>query len=389
MDGSRVRDIAVVTVGRSDWGIYLPVLKGISNHPQLRLRILVSGMHLAAEYGRTDRDIRAAGFEIWEAIESLVASDTPEAIAKSIGLGTIGFAQAFSRSRPDILMVLGDRFDMLPAGLAAVPFNIPIAHLHGGEVTEGAMDDVFRHALSKMSHLHFVSTEEHAARLRQMGEEAWRITVSGAPAIDGICRAPLMSPDELAATFGVNPDEPMLLVTYHPVTREYSETEFQITALLDALSRMQYQCVFTYPNADTCGRIIIEKIEAFSQTYPRCRVVKNAGQRGYWSLMSAAAVVVGNSSSGILEAPSFRVPVVNIGTRQRGRTQASNVINCGYESDEIHKALLEALSRDFRESLRDVRNPYGDGSAASRIVERLAEVDLGPVLVTKHFVDKV
>lgn len=385
-----MREIAVVTVGRSDWGIYLSLLRSIEAHPDLRLRIIASGMHLSPEFGFTVRDIEAAGFEVFERVESLLASDTPEGIAKSMGVGVLGFAQLFSRYRPDILVVMGDRFDMLPAALAALPFRIPIAHLHGGEVTEGVIDEAIRHALSKMSHLHFVATEQYADRLRLMGEEHWRILVSGTPALDGIAQTPLMSEEEIQEWFGIDPRSPVLLVTYHPVTLEGDHTEQQVGQLLEALEKNGLPCLFTYPNADPGGRIIIERIEGYCQAHhPSSRIIKNAGQRGYWSLMRVVSAMVGNSSSGIIEAPSFGLPVVNVGNRQRGRVQARNVINCGYDREEIFQALQKALAEDYRKGLRGMANPYGDGHAAERIVSRLEHVELGKTLVVKRFVDPI
>nr|MBI3612712.1 UDP-N-acetylglucosamine 2-epimerase (hydrolyzing) [Nitrospirota bacterium] len=382
-----MREIAVVTVGRSDWGIYLPLLRSIKAHHDLRLRIIASGMHLSPEFGLTVRDIEAAGFEVFERVESLLASDTPEGIAKSMGVGVLGFAQLFSRYRPDILVVLGDRFDMLPAALAALPFRIPIAHLHGGEVTEGVIDEAIRHTLSKMSHLHFVATEQYADRLRRMGEEHWRILVSGTPALDGIAQTPLMSEEKIQEWFGIDPRSPVLLVTYHPVTLEGDHTEQQVGQLLEALEKYGLPCLFTYPNADPGGRIIIERIEGYCQAHPSSRIIKNAGQRGYWSLMGVVSAMVGNSSSGIIEAPSFGLPVVNIGNRQKGRIQARNVINCGYRQDEISEAIRKALEPTFRAGLRALVNPYGDGHAAERIAARLAEVQLNDELLHKRFTD--
>lgn len=387
MDGRGIRDIAIVTVGRSDLGIYLPLLRAIQANPKLCLRVLVSGMHLSPEFGLTVREVEAAGFEVFERIESLVSSDTPGGIAKSIGLGVLGFAQLFSRYRPDILVLLGDRFDMLPAAVAALPFRTPIAHLHGGEVTEGAMDEEIRHSITKMSHLHFVSNEQYAKRLRQMGEEEWRIQVSGSPSLDSIKTAELMSSQEVLSAFGIDPKAPSLLVTYHPVTLEAEGTECHITNLLGALEKVDVQCLFTYPNADTNARMIIKNIKGYCATHPRSRVVKTAGQRGYYSLMKSVSAMVGNSSSGIIEAASFELPVVNIGNRQRGRIQARNVINCGYQQDEIYEAIREGLKPTFKAGLRGLSNPYGDGHAVERIVKRLTEVELDKKLLLKRFID--
>jgi len=382
-----MREIAVVTVARSDFGIYLPLLKAIRANPDLRLRILVSGTHLSPEFGLTVREIEEAGLEIFERIESLIASDTPAAIAKSIGLGVLGFAQLFSRYKPDILMVLGDRFDMLPAAIAALPFRIPIAHIHGGEVTEGVIDEAIRHSLAKMSHLHFVAIEPYAQRLRQMGEEDWRIVVSGALSLDLIRSSKLLSAEQILKRFGIDVRKPSLLVTYHPVTLEVEDTERQITHLLEALGKLDVPCLFTYPNADTHGSFIIHAIEDYCQTHPQSTVVENAGQQEYWSLMARVSAMVGNSSSGIIESASFALPVVNVGSRQAGRIRPRNVIDCGYERDEILQAIRQAIDPEFRAGLGDLSNSYGDGHAAERIIQRLATIRLGRKLLVKRFVD--
>ena len=383
-----MRMIGVVTVARSDYGIYLPLLRKIQADPDLRLHLLVTGMHLSPEFGLTVEAIEADGFEIGDRVEMLLSSDTPEGIAKSMGLGTIGFAQVYARFRPDILVVLGDRFEMHAAALTALPFKIPVAHIHGGEVTQGAIDDALRHSMTKLSHLHFVSTPEYAQRVIQMGEEPWRVIVSGAPSLDNLHSIRLLTREELAARFGLHLDEtPFLLVTFHPVTLEYEQTEWQVTGLLAALEACGLPVVFTLPNADTSGRIIIRMIEEFVQTCASARIVDNFGIQGYFSLMSLAAAMVGNSSSGIIEAASFELPVVNIGARQHGRVRGANVIDVGYERAEIVEGIKKAVLTEFRESLRELVNPYGCGQTSDKIVERLKKVVLDDRLVTKRFCD--
>ena len=382
-----MRTIGVVSVGRSDYGIYLPILRAIEADPSLRLHLIISGMHLSPEFGLTANIIESDGFEIGERVEMLLSSDTPQAISKSMGLGLIGFAQAYARLRPDILLVLGDRFEMHAAALAALPFKIPIAHIHGGEVTEGAIDDALRHSITKLSHLHFVSTQEYARRIEQLGEEPWRIMVSGAPSLDNLHQLELLSKDALAAKFALRLAPPPLLVTFHPVTLEYEETEWQISELLAALDASQMPVVFTMPNADTSGRVIIRMIEHFVETHESAQIADNLGTQAYFSMMSLAAAMVGNSSSGIIEAASFKLPVVNIGTRQQGRVQPANVIDVGYQREAILKGIRKALQPAFRESLRNLVNPYGEGNAAVKIVEHLREVVLDGRLVTKKFHD--
>ena len=382
-----MRTIAAVTVARSDYGIYLPILRRIQTDPDLRLYLLVSGMHLSPEFGLTVKTIEADGFEIGERVQMLLAADTPEAIAKSLGLAVIGFAQAYARRRPDILLVLGDRFDMYAAALAALPFTIPVAHIHGGELTEGAIDDALRHSLTKVSHLHFTATEEYARRVRQLGEEPWRITVSGAPALDQLRTMRLLTRAELAKGHAVDLTAAPLLVTWHPTTLEYEQVQWQTRELLAALAEAALPVLFTLPNADTNGRLIIRLIEEYVLTHGSAQKVDNLGTQAYWSVMAVAAAMVGNSSSGLIEAPSFKLPVVNVGTRQKGRLRAANVIDVGYERTAIAEGIRRATTSDFRAGLHGLVNPYGDGAAAERIVARLKSVETGDRLIRKTFCD--
>ena len=382
-----MRSIGVVSVGRSDYGIYLPILRRMQAEPDLKLALFVSGMHLSPDFGLTVRAIEADGFEIAERVEMLVASDTPQGIAKSIGLGVIGFSQAFARSRPDILVILGDRFDMYAAAVAALPFQIPVAHIHGGEVTYGAIDDALRHSMTKLSHLHFVSTQTYKQRVEQLGEEPWRITVSGAPGLDHLHSLQFLTAAELERRYHLLLDPPPLLVTFHPVTLEYEQVEWQVDELLSALEASDLPVVFTMPNADTGNSVVRKKIIEFSETHSRIWRLDNLGTQAYFSMMKHAAAMVGNSSSGIIEAASFKLPVVNIGSRQGGRIRAANVIDAGYDHQEIQHAIQKATAPAFREALRDLQNPYGDGQAAERIVECLKTVRLDERLLAKRFFD--
>jgi UDP-N-acetylglucosamine 2-epimerase (non-hydrolysing)/GDP/UDP-N,N'-diacetylbacillosamine 2-epimerase (hydrolysing) len=382
-----MRTIGVVTVARSDYGIYLPILRMIQRQADLALHLIVSGMHLSPEFGQTITNIKQDGFVIGDQFEMLLSSDSPEGVAKSTGLGVIGFAQSYARLRPDLLLVLGDRTEMLAAAVAALPFNIPLAHIHGGEVTEGAIDEVIRHSITKMSHLHFASTEQYGARLIQMGEERWRVHISGAPGLDNIRTLELYSSSELAEIIGHSFSRAPLLVTFHPVTREVGDTVYHIAELMAALGRVDHPIVFTYPNADTSGRSIIQAIEQFVGEHANATVVANLGTRTYFSLLNCAAAMIGNSSSGIIEAPSFRLPVVNIGNRQQGRVQGRNVINADYDRASILSAIDEATSRSFKATLVDMTNPYGDGTAAERIVDLLRTIPLDNRLLKKRFVD--
>jgi len=379
-----VRTIGVVTGARSEYGLLFPLLKAISSDSALRLKLFVTGMHLSPDFGLTLREIER-DFEITERVEMLVASDTPEAISKSIGLGMIGFAQTYTHHRPDILLVLGDRFEILAAVTAALPFAIPVAHIAGGEATEGAIDDAIRHSISKMSHLHFVSLDEYRRRLIQMGEEPWRITISGEPGLDNLSAIPDLSTDELEQRIGMSLDPATLLVTFHPVTLEFGQGESQIGELLAALDVVGMPVVFTAPNADTEGRIIVRRIQEFVQQHPNSRLVTSLGTAAYFSMMRRSAAMVGNSSSGIIEAASFELPVVNIGSRQRGRFFPRNVIHCEPSAKAIETVIRRAVSLEFRSGLQGLVNPYGDGKAAPKIIKVLKAVPLDGTLLKKPF----
>jgi len=383
-----MRSIGVVTTSRADYGVYLPILKRLSREPQLDMRLFVTGMHLSPDFGRTVESIEKDGFEIQEKVEMLLASDTPEGVAKSMGLGTLGFAQAFSRWKPDFLVVLGDRFEMYAAVVAALPFKIPIAHIHGGELTEGGIDEALRHSITKMSHLHFVATEEYSRRVIQMGEEPWRVIISGAPSLDNLKEFVPLSPAELEARVGMAlPERGFLLVTFHPVTLEFERAGEQIDNLLAALAMIDMPVVFTHPNADTAGREVKNRIREFVDKTPSARALENLGTRGYFSLMARAGAMVGNSSSGLLEAPSFKLPVVNVGTRQRGRVRAANVIDCDCKKEEIVDSLNRAISHEFRDSIKGLINPYGDSNASEYIFIRLINTPLDEKLIVKRFFD--
>ncbi len=382
-----VRTIGVVTVARSDYGIYLPVLRKIQADAALKLKLIVAGMHLSPEFGLTVDGIENDGFEVGARIEMLLSSDMPEGIAKSMGVGTLGFAQFYAGSPPDILVVLGDRFEMLAATVAALPFAIPVAHIHGGESTEGLIDEPIRHSITKMSHLHFASTPHYANRIMQMGEEPWRVAVSGAPGLDNLYAMDLLPSDEIERLIGMPLQPSPLLVTYHPVTLEYEDTSSHISELLAALEETGLPVVFTCPNADTQGRLIIKAIDRYVEAHENACVVTNLGTQAYFSLMKYAAAMVGNSSSGIIEAASFQLPVVNIGNRQRGRIHERNVLQVGYERSSILNAIRQVTASAFRRSLDNLQNPYGGGKSAQRIVQTLRDVPLDRKLILKRFYD--
>jgi UDP-N-acetylglucosamine 2-epimerase (non-hydrolysing)/GDP/UDP-N,N'-diacetylbacillosamine 2-epimerase (hydrolysing) len=387
-DRLNMRTIAVATVGRSDYGIYLPVLREIDRQPDLKLTVVAGGMHFSPEFGMTVLSLEHDGFDVAERVEVRATSDSPVAVAEAIGLGIAGFAQAYARCRPDLLVVLGDRYEMHAAALAALPLGIPTAHIHGGELAEGAIADALRHCITKLSHLHFVSTETYARRIVQLGEEPWRVFVTGAPSLDNLRTFEPLSRAEVEARVGMALDTAPLLVTYHPVSLEPAGAElWQMAELFAALRDSGRPLVFTLPNADAGGLAIAEMIGAFVEREPGARLVANAGTTLYFSLMSCAAAMVGNSSSGLIEAASFGLPVVNIGSRQSGRVRADNVIDVNYDRYAIAGGIRRALEPPFRDRLREMLNPYGRGVAAQDIVHVLRTVPLDARLLHKRFFD--
>lgn len=382
-----MRTIAVVTVGRSDFGIYRPILRAIQQAPDLALRLLVSGMHLSPEFGYTVDAIEEEGFHVDERLDMLLSSDRPEGASISMGLGVVGFGQSFARARPDILLVLGDRFEMYAAVIAALPFRIPVAHIAGGEVTEGAIDDAIRHCITKLSHLHFVSTQPYAERVIRLGEEPWRVSVAGAPGLDNLASVEISDFETLRASLGLEIEQPFIMATYHPATLNDMSPSAQIAEVFAAIDSRDVPVVFTMPNADPGGRLIWDQIREFAKGRPNVHHVENLGTQAYFSMMATSALMLGNSSSGIVEACSFGLPVINIGNRQQGRVRGPNVIDVECDQDRIVVGIDKALDQTFRQSLEGVSNPYGDGAASDIIVERLRTVELGSRMITKKFYD--
>lgn len=382
-----MRKILVVTVGRSDYSVYRSVMNRIAVEPELHYELLVTGGHLAARSGNTISEIISDSRPIAAKIPLPETLEDPSAMADAMGVAMSGAAQVLHENRPDILLVLGDRFEMFAVAAAAVPFNIPIAHIHGGELSFGAIDDVFRHAITKMSHLHFAATQDYADRIIRMGEEPWRVIVSGAPALDTIREAALPDRATLSARFGIQLDQPPLLVTFHPVTRQLYDTERQISALLDALRQTDRPIILTAPNADAGSDIIRSEYARFLRQRGDCYLVENFGALNYLAMLREAAAVIGNSSSGLIETPAFKVPTVNIGDRQQGRTRAANVIDVPVSTDAILGGIRKAIDPAFRSNLARLDNPYGDGHAAERIVDVLKTADLDSDLVAKRFYD--
>ncbi|OGQ47360.1 MAG: UDP-N-acetyl-D-glucosamine 2-epimerase, UDP-hydrolysing [Deltaproteobacteria bacterium RIFCSPLOWO2_02_FULL_46_8] len=382
-----MKTVGVITVGRSDYGIYRPVLRSIQSHPDLKLHLIVAGTHLLSRFGSTIEEIQNDGFPIGERVNFPLENDSPEGIAQTMGAAVGSFARSYNRFRPDILLVLGDRFEMHAAVLAALPFKIPVAHIHGGELTYGAFDNALRHSITMFSHLHFAATEIYRQRILQLGEEPWRVHLTGAPALDALVNFKPMALEDLARHFDLPLTQAPILVTYHPVTLEYENTTWQIDQLLASLSDFPQPIVFTGPNADTHNSIIGDKIRSFVRARKNAHLVVNFGSDYYFHMLANAKVMVGNSSSGLLEAPSFALPVVNIGSRQEGRIRAKNVIDVGYSKEKIVSGIQKALSASFRDSLQGMHNPCDAGGAATKITECLKTVSLDPKLVFKRFVD--
>lgn len=382
-----MRTIGVVTSSRADYGIYRPILKAIAATPDLKLSIVVTGMHLNTD-GDSLKEIERDGFSVSERVATVASTNTPKGVADAIATGVAGFAELFAgRWRPDFLLVLGDRFDMYPAVLAALPFGIPIAHVHGGEITEGAFDDTIRHSITKFAHLHFVATDKYGDRVAQLGEESWRITVAGAPSLDNLATLDRVTDEELCKYFGWDIPEHPLIVTYHPVTLEYKEANRQISALLAALAERPEPIVFTAPNSDPGSREIRVAIEDFVAKHPRARFVVNLGTRLYFGLMRIAVAMIGNSSSGIIESASFELPVVNIGIRQKGRVRGANVIDVCDSISDIRAGIVRATDPGFRRSLVGISNPYGRKDAGRTIAHVLSNVKLDERLLVKRFAD--
>jgi UDP-hydrolysing UDP-N-acetyl-D-glucosamine 2-epimerase len=382
-----VKRIAVVTVARSDYSIYRPILRSLRTQQEVETLLIVGGGHLLPDFGHTVRAIEEDGHPIAERVDMLLASGTGESVSASMGLGLQGFGRAYARLHPDIVLTLGDRFEMMSAVLAALPQRIPVAHIHGGELTEGAIDDAVRHAITKLSHLHFASTAEYAQRLLQLGEEPWRVMQSGAPALDEMAAVPPMSRDEVCSRYDFDPSHQFLLVTYHPVTLDADGDAAALDELLAALDTAALPCVVTFPNADAGSQMIIERLRAFAAERRNIRLEANLGTALYFNTMRHAAAMVGNSSSGIIEAASFGLPVVNIGSRQQGRVRGGNVVDVSPDREAILAAIRRVATPAFRETLRGLTNPYGDGRAAERIVERLVSVPVDARLLRKRFVD--
>ena len=376
----RKRRIGVVTTSRADYShLYWP-LRELVAHPGVELGLFALGAHLAPEFGNTITEIERDGFPILARIECLLNSDTDTGMAKTIGNAILGLADALTSWRPDLLLLIADRYELLAPASVAVALRIPIAHIEGGEISQGAIDDQVRNALTKLAHIHFTSTPTARRRVIAMGEEPWRVHHAGAPSLDHLRRSALLNRQELEAKLGLALTPPTLLTAWHPVTI-LRDTNAEAGALFAALAQAPGQLLFVYPNADAGSYALVERMKDLASTRPRTHIFVNLDAVTYWSLLGHVDAMVGNSSSGIMEAASFALPAVNVGMRQQGRERARNVIDAPAETAAILSAITRALSLEFRESLRGMVNPYGDGSAATTIARVLTTVPLDGLLI--------
>lgn len=380
------RKVCVVTGTRAEYGLLYYLMQEIQSDPTFELQIIATGMHLSPEFGLTYQQIEIDGFVINEKIEMLLSADTPSSVAKSMGVAVLGLADAFQRLQPDILVLLGDRFEILSAAQTALVMRIPVAHISGGELTEGAVDDSIRHAITKMSHIHFTSTDEYSRRVIQLGEQPERVFQVGSLGVEGIRRMPLLTKAELAGFYGF-PLDKLFLITFHPVTLEVRTAEKQVEELLSALDHFpEYKLVFTKANADTEGRIINQRIDEYAAMYPeRVRAVFSLGQLKYLSTMKYCSAVIGNSSSGIIEAPVFSKPTVNIGDRQKGRLRADSIIDCIPEKGDIINSIRQAVSASFQDTLSQTVLQYDGTTTSVEITRLLKTIDLQNILQKTFF----
>ena len=381
------RKICVVTGSRAEYGLLRWVMEGVRETPGLSLQVIATGMHLSPEFGLTYREIEKDGFQIDRKVEMLLSSDTSTGLAKSMGLGLIGFGEVLQQLQPDLLLVLGDRFEIFSAVAAAMVARIPVAHLHGGESTEGAFDEAIRHSITKMSHLHFVAAEEYRKRVIQLGEHPDRVFLVGGLGIDNIKKLKLLDRTALEESLGFKFGQKNLLITFHPVTLENSTSTQQMVELLASLELLEdTHLIFTMPNADTGSRVLTEMVKQFVANHANAHSYASLGQLRYLSCVQYVDGVVGNSSSGLAEVPSFGKGTINIGDRQRGRLKAESVLDCNPDRDSINEALQHLYSSAFQAMLKTVRNPYGGGGASEKVVQILQDYPLKTIL-KKSFYD--
>lgn len=383
-----MKKIIVLTATRAEYGLLAPIIKKLKKELEFEVKVVATGAHLSPEFGMTVNEIQKDGVIVDKKIEILLSSDSTVAVSKAMGLALISFSEYFNEEKPDALIVLGDRYETLAVCIAALNERIPIIHLHGGEATEGVIDEAIRNAITKLSYLHFTSTEEYRKRVIQMGEEPERVFNVGAMGVENALNTNTMTKDELAASLGCKLDAYAVL-TFHPVTLEDHTAKSQIEALMDAVSKyLDIKFICTKANADMDGRIVNKCIEEYSIKYDHIKLFDSLGMRRYMSALKYAKFVVGNSSSGIIEVPSFHIPTINIGDRQKGRIQAETVINCKPKKESILRAIDMALSDDFNNYIKNIKNPYGDGITSDKIVATIIEfLKKNKMKVKKRFYD--
>ena len=380
------RKICVITGTRAEYGLLKRLIKAIEDSKEFHLQLIATGMHLSKQFGYTYKEIESDGFTIDKKIDIKLDSDTPAGISKSTSLGIVGFSKSLEELQPDLILILGDRFEILSASIASMFLRIPIAHLHGGELTEGATDEAIRHSITKLSHIHFVASEEYKNRVIQLGEEPKNVFLVGGLGVDAIKSAKLLNRTELEDSLNLKFRKKNILVTFHPVTLEDSTSGYQMKELLKALSQLNdTTIIFTMPNADVDGKILFSLIEDFTKKHSNAYAFTSLGQLKYFSSIAQADCVIGNSSSGLLEVPTFRKATINIGDRQRGRMKAASVIDCDPNLKSISGALKQIYKPEFFKKLQSTKNPYGDGLAVEKIISVLQNISFNNLLKKKFY----
>jgi GDP/UDP-N,N'-diacetylbacillosamine 2-epimerase (hydrolysing) len=379
-----MKNILVVTGTRAEYGLLYWTMKEIQKDNDLELQLVVTGNHLVKEYGYTIGQITKDGFKIDEEIDMIINSEKKSSIVKSMGIEMIGMAQCFDRLKPDILLILGDRYETFVAATCAMMMNIPIAHMNGGESTEGLVDEQIRHSITKMAHIHFPGSEYYKERILKMGEEPFRVHNVGQAGIENIKKLEFVDREDLEKDLKINTNKKTFLITYHPVTLDVENLGMQVDNFIKAISKFDANYVFTYPNADFGSKVIIDKINDFVKSNSNAYLFSSLGQKRYLSLLKYSDVMIGNSSSGILESPIFKIPVVNIGDRQKGRTKNINIVDTGYSEEEIYNSIYKVLNDElFKEGLKNTKNIYGDGTTSIKIVNVIKNIKLDKKLLFK------
>lgn len=381
-----MRKVCVITGTRAEYGLLKNILVKIKNSNKLKLQLVVTGTHLSAEFGYTIKEILEDGFEIDEKVPILMNGNNTSNIAKEMGLLMIQLSQTFEKIKPDMLLILGDRYEILAGVSTAMSMNIPIAHISGGESTEGLIDEQIRHSITKMAHIHFPGAKVYEQNIINMGEEAWRVFNVGDPGIENIKTTKFLNKEDLRKQLNVDIDKDTLLITYHPVTLEMGTLQCQIENLIKALNKVNRKMIITYPNADSGGAYIIKELERFAKKNSNVHLFKNLGVLRYLSVMNLCGAVIGNSSSALVEAPCLKVPVVNIGNRQKGRLMADNIISCSNEYEDIIKAINKSLSSEFKEKVNNTKSLYGEGNTSEEIVRTIENIEIDDKLLKKKLV---